>query len=366
MNILQLISNLKQSIAKQWGVPSSSSQSIPTPVDYPKTKLETVTRTLNTLQLNSKEIAKNARIFRETTSLINAKDTIKKSNEIRNFGFKSYNYYLRVEQAPPQLKRLCFKVPDLSFFLLHSYNGYDRELALKHIDDELSSFEAMNVLNLTNNWVDEVRLAAIEAVERCFPKTDVKTIASILPVFIKNSKQWMRWDTQHRSRIQLQLLRPDIVELLVSELTEQPSPYAVRIFNYLLQGSDIDGHLEQIRLRSKNPSIRAIATETLLFGEAKWKNGYTDKWVDKSFGVYRREPVIVSRSLSVSFPKEPIITEAFESKFWRERKVAADALIKYRAELDLPIKKMAQQLLKDTYPSIQERGKFLLSALDQH
>ncbi len=363
MNVFQLIDILKQSITKHWIAPSPRSIAVQTSATRPRTELEKAVLALNSTYTIDENFKKHAQIFRDATALIHADEVVQKSNEIRSFGYRTYNYYLRAETLDRKVERLCLKVPNFSFFLLHSFSGYDREIALKHIDDELSVFEAMHLIYLVNNWVDEVRLAAMNAFERCIPKTATRTIVTIFPVFIKNSQQWSRWEPEHQTRIREQLLRPDVIELILHELIEQPTPYAIRLLNFLLKEDHIDDKLEHIRLNAQTPSARAIATKVLLFGEATWKNGYTRKWVDKSLGVSRREPVIERRTLNTALQKEPILADAIKSPYWSVRKIAADALIKYRDELDLPIEQLAQQFLLDKYPSIQERGKFLLSKI---
>lgn len=261
-------------------------------------------------------------------------------------------------------ERKLISEKDLPFLLLFDGNGYNREWALSKITGPLKSpIEVIALADLANNWVEPVRKIAIASIERCYPQTDPMVLAASFSFFAENQKFWKRWDKKASQRVMLCFHKPEVIGALANRLEEGIEPRGSRTLSYALQTENFDPYLERLVKNSKEASLRARALRALLDGEAVWTTGYTWKWIDKPLGKRKRVAVLDTRTLTMQLPKKPLLLTALNDKSAKIRKIAAQGVIEYGKELNLPIADIAHQLELDVSLGVRRRGEYLVRKL---
>lgn len=249
---------------------------------------------------------------------------------------------------------------DLPFLLLFDGNGYNRESALSRITGPLKSpTEVIAVADLANNWVEPVRKAALQAIDRCFTKTDPSVLAASFSFLAENRAYWKRWNASASQHVMSFFYKSDVIDLLAERLMSGSEARGVRTLSHVIQTDNFDRHLGRVFETSKDAAIRAHALRTLLDGKAVWKTGYTWQWTDKSLGQRKKVPALESRKLSIEVSREPLLEAGLSDKAGQVRKVAAQALIDFGHELNFPITDIAKRLTLDISPGVRRRGEYL-------
>lgn len=250
---------------------------------------------------------------------------------------------------------------NLPFLFLFQGNGFLREWALKQIDEPLrSAFEIIVLADLANNWVEPVRLAADQAIERCYPETSPHLFAEAFSYFQRTHQSWQRWSPSSSQSIERYFGTKQVIGNLVHELISDRVRHPVATFRSSLRYVHTDRHLMRVFQAALNPSLRALALKCMIMGEAPWVDGYEWEWIDKSMGKRRRTPRYVTRKISHDFPRKDLIRDAMVHRSAQVRVVAAQALIDIGEELEIDVLAKAKLMEDDVSPAVRSRVNFLI------
>ena len=253
---------------------------------------------------------------------------------------------------------------DLPFLLLFDGDGRNRELALTKIREGLKSpLEVICLADLANNWVEQVRKAAVRAIEWSYPKTEPAIMAESFAFLAENRVFWKRWSEKRSDRVMSFFHRPSVQSELIERLKAGLEPRSSRTLSYALETDLLDEHLPSIFGKSRDASVRAKALSTLLNREAVWAQGFTWQWTNKALGERKRIRSLGKRPITEKPPRGELISKALKDKSARVRSIAAQAVIDFEDELELPLMQVARKLADDRSPRVARRGEFLLRKL---
>lgn len=247
---------------------------------------------------------------------------------------------------------------------LFSYDGYQREKAL--LDSRSgapNAFLLAIMCRRLNDWVPQVRKAARIAIERVVQRTRADIVVDVAWATLPIRSSWGRMEEQDGQILDAITSRQDVADLLAMKLQESTAGPAARVLRQACRCSSLDGYLSVIARSAKQPSVRARAYRMLFQEYATWVDRWRWRWIDKSLGVRVKEPNLAKRPISIEIDTASMLNQALADHSVSVRRVAGDALISKREELADTAKRLAVQLAHDKYPSMVERGKFLLKNL---
>ena len=248
----------------------------------------------------------------------------------------------------------------LSWVDLTSWDGFRRERMIRSITGGVpNSFVFALLLYRLNDWVPEVRVAARDVVPAVARATEPGIVADVLMALLPRLPTWQRSGEGEVETLLSLLCVGSVAQALSSRLMTATSGPTATILTQALRTSALDDHLTDLT-DAVQPAVRAQAYATLLRGEARWREGYDWVWIDKSSGQRERVPNIVSRALTVSARAEALVERALDDRSAAVRRIGGDALIERRHELGETAIAMARRLTDDPYPSLAERGRWLL------
>src|SRR5882724_8214608 len=102
---------------------------------------------------------------------------------------------------------------------------------------------------------------------------------------------------------------------------------------HALRYSGMDRHLPQLAKAAVQPSVRAVAYQCLISGEARWIAGFEWTWIDKVYGLRRRVPTLERRGIPRDRPVVDFVTDGIHDKSAFVRKIVADGMITIRSQI---------------------------------
>ncbi|MBA4225877.1 MAG: hypothetical protein C0456_04530 [Hyphomonas sp.] len=260
-------------------------------------------------------------------------------------------------QQPP--KEYSFPVP---WFDLFSGNGFRRERVLRAVKVEAPSpFLLAMLIRRLNDWVPQVREAAQDTVRHALTTSAADIVAEVAWATLPVRTSWNRIDADGAAILDSLTERSDVAEAIFRRLLSVPAGRASAVLREVSRRANLDAFLPELAASAVQPAVRAAAYRMLLNRRAVWPDGWTWRWVDKSMGERIRERVWASRELTVAVDFVPTLTAAMQDSSPAVRRIAGDVLIAHRAQLGDVAITLARYLETDHYPSIAERGRFLLS-----
>jgi hypothetical protein len=253
---------------------------------------------------------------------------------------------------------LLARSPGLEWICMLHGNGRVREQALDRIKvPPRNAFLFAALAYRLNDWAWQVRAAAERCARRVFPATMPEVVADTAMFLLERKRFWQRWRGEALA-LDDALLRQEVAGPLADRIVAQRSGPAAAVLGETLRGAAMDPYLPAIAREAAQPSVRALAFRCLIERRASWFEGYTREWVDKPLGISRRVPVLGGRPLAAAVPREELVALAAADRAAAVRRVAADALIEYRNELE-SIDTLAGLLTGDENPGVRERMDFL-------
>ena len=250
------------------------------------------------------------------------------------------------------------------WFLQFHGNGFEREIALRRLEDTpRSPFEFVAIVYRMNDWAVQVRSAAFEYAERHFPKTDPAIIGEAAFFLFEQMRLLARWEPRATSLVEDTLYQERVLSLIKDRLLHITEGPVVRVLRAAMQRPDLDPLLPKLALEAKSAAIRACAADILLNGRARWAGGYKRVWIDKVYGISRREPDLRQRPLTISVDEQVHMVAASKDKSAQVRRIAASVLTE---QLDNPQhwhSEIAARLKDDRNPSVASRMEFYFRKL---
>ncbi len=251
------------------------------------------------------------------------------------------------------------EVEGLEYLFLFHRDGYLREAALRKISGPLpSAFAFAAVSWRLNDWVQPVRAAAVDCAKRSFPLTPAPIVASAALALLPRKNTWARWRDE-KSPIESVFDRADVSAALADAIIQQVTGPTAKALRCALENDALDPYLVAISLRARQPQVRALAFQTMINGHATWPNGWQWRWVDKSMGVRKREPVLAQRNLTTAADKDAIISACASDKSAMVRKLALADVIRFSLR-SAQAQILAEALANDSSPAVRERAEFIL------
>ena len=249
--------------------------------------------------------------------------------------------------------------PGLAAIFMRHRNGYVREAALNALGPaSLSPFVFASLAYRLNDWVAPVRAAAAAALARVVPQMPVAAIAEAAPFLIANSSEWGRWSGYNQILDSL-LERQEIALALADRLVAPSSGGELALLRRLMRRRAIDPILPKLAAEARAPAIRALASEALIVGAAKWPGGFREYWVDKSVGRKGYERLFETRPLTIATDCGAALHAAANDRSAVVRKVAADAVVRGFADGNAADSVVAR-LKDDLNPGVRDRIAFVI------
>jgi hypothetical protein len=114
----------------------------------------------------------------------------------------------------------------------------------------------------------------------------------------------------------------------------------------------LDNHLLSVSRTAKRPEFRAIALKAIINSEVTWVAHYERRWVDKTYGITRRVPILARRAIPQPAPLDVLIRQGAADRSPLVRRVAAHCLVQHAASLT-DIKQLMTLFDSDRSPSVR-------------
>lgn len=253
--------------------------------------------------------------------------------------------------------RALKRQPRLALPFLFHFSGHIREAALHTFEAGLASpFHVAAIAYRLNDWVPEVRAAAVAAIGRTFPGTHPAILADAATFLLPAMRDWGRQD-QENGFLEQTLLTPAVRDALFDQLMSTRSGPAAWLLRFLLIRSDFDGRLLDLGRKARLASVRALAMRALIESETRWHVGWRKQWTpDKAV---QRIKVWASRPIAAPAPTIDLIRIAAADRSALVRKTAADGLIA-QPDLVKNLSDLVRQLAADRNRGLRERAEFIL------
>jgi len=196
------------------------------------------------------------------------------------------------------------------------------------------------------------------------PKTSARVMARAYPFLRVSASHWKRWQEEEHDEIIRFFTTDDVISCLAEDIINGKVRSPSKTLGFALEHSGIDQYLPRLFNKAKYVSARAQALNAMLNKKAVWKIGYKFEWIDKSLGIRRRVPVFSSRSVRCSVDFAPLVDIALRDKHTAVRRIAAQAIIDNRSEIEKPISEYVKLLLADECSAIRSRGEYLQKHLN--
>ncbi len=286
-------------------------------------------------------------------------------------------FYARLYQQAPKIgviswlrgrrnaRHQLVREANLAYLFLFHRNGHLREAALRALVGGISSpfFFAVVAWRL-NDWVPEVRQAAVDCAGRCFPKSDPEVVARCAAVLLIRRLAWERWSVEDRV-LDEAFARPDVAACLADLIVQSTTGPLPTLLRAALRIPALDLHLSRIAFSAVQPVVRATALRILIDGVAEWPSRYGWEWIDKSMGLRVRKVVYDRRDLAAPMDRHKIIERGISDRSAIVRRVAITGVVQHLRGTKQGLS-YAQQLLEDSSPSVRECAQFIMRDTPDH
>jgi len=222
---------------------------------------------------------------------------------------------------------LLVKHRALAGIYLFHWDGYLREAAMRTPNAlPLTPFWVAAIVIRLNDWVPQVRRAAVDCLTKALPKTDVGVLVDVATGLLHRRRQWKRGEEELTVLDDL-VSAPGVLYGLIGYLRTAYGRAPHRTLIAVLKYPELDRALPGLMTAAPNPAVRAIAAHTLLVGQARWPVGTKYEWIDKSMGRRRQVLRFESRTIAAAISKDDVIAVVAADRSVQVRKVAMQALI---------------------------------------
>lgn len=249
--------------------------------------------------------------------------------------------------------------PSIAWTVLQHPDGYLREAALKALTGPITlSSELLGIAERLNDWVPEVRAAALDATQRLFPTAGPDVVEEAAPYLLSRWGAWQRWDSDGVAAVDALVGQPEIINRIIHSLENKRSRIVSWQFVHLLRHDWIDAYLPHLAQFAVQPPVRKLAFATVLQGEAKWRSRFVRSAEEIKYSIDKSTVVFESRPLAASVDRTVLVERGLRDRFAAVRWLAAGALVENLVEIS-DRERTITRLLTDKSHSVRERGKFL-------
>jgi hypothetical protein len=254
---------------------------------------------------------------------------------------------------------LILREPRYAWLFIFHHNGYVRHAALEAIRSPPTSafFFAAIALRL-NDWVPQVRAAAMACAARVLGDAAPSVAALSATALLDRRLVWSRWDSEFES-LDAIFGRADVVEKLADHLSLAGAGPRANWLRHALRYPNMDAQLARLAADAVNPAVRAVALQTLVTRIARWPVGFEWRWIDKVYGKRHRVAVYEDRPIAEDIPVAVLINAGVYDRSPMVRRVAADALMSRRTEVP-NAQMLIERLAIDKSAALRSRADFLL------
>ena len=245
---------------------------------------------------------------------------------------------------------------------LCSGDGYQRERALHSLHRATpNAFLFTLLVRRLNDWVPEVRQAAHVAVLASASASDPADVAESLWYTFTHLPSWGRMEPDARSALLRLLSVSGVGRIFASRLRVVTAGPASAVLAQATGTAALDPVLLELAREAVQPAVRARAYRCILNGSATWVVGRRWRWTSQQWCEGRFEPVVEQRKLTVHHEHHQVLESAVADRSPSVRRVAGDWLVSHIQSLDPEALQCARRLAHDPYPSVADRGKYILS-----
>jgi hypothetical protein len=264
----------------------------------------------------------------DALSDLQAETCLTAAREIGGLALPYYTVRTWFRRAGPlDYRRLLSRHPALAHIYLFHWDGHMREAALRAPNaPRLTPFWVAAIVIRLNDWVPQVRQAAVDCLIKVLPKTDVEVLVDVARDLLHRRRQWTRGEEELAVLDKL-ISAPGVLNGLIAHLTVTYDRTPHRTLIAILKYPELDPALPGLMTAAPNPAVRAIAAHTLLADQARWPVGAQYEWIDKSMGRRRQVLRFESRPIACAISKDELIAVAAADRSVQVRKVAMQALI---------------------------------------
>lgn len=262
----------------------------------------------------------------------------------------------------PTDKEQLDKVRGLEYIFLFHGDGRIREAALLKISGGLPNPFIFAAVGLClNDWVEQVRSAAALCAGRNYVLTKPAIIARTAKVFLVGDRGWSRWHQAQRLCLGEAFKRADVGEYLAEIFINDATGRQATMLRYALQNANMDSHLERIARQAVQPSVRAVALQTLIDGKANWPSGRGWEWIDKPMGERRWKTTYSQRPLTVTCDKFLMLGRGINDRSAIVRNMVLTAVMVHQLGAQDALS-FARRLIADPVASVRQRAQFIVKS----
>jgi len=202
---------------------------------------------------------------------------------------------------PPKWKFWAQSTPFLTWIDLCSANGFKREKTLRTLYGAApnSFFFALAVRRL-NDWVNQVREAARNALPIIAKSTNPEIVVDVLCATFPHWNSWGRMDDKDKQVLLEITAIEEVGYPLKTRILSATSGPMTSILSQAGRTEILDSYLEEFAIKAIQPSVRAKSYRCLLEGKMVWFAGRKWVWTDKRYCVGHFEPILCERKLLVT------------------------------------------------------------------
>jgi hypothetical protein len=253
-------------------------------------------------------------------------------------------------------------VHELEYLFVFHYNGRLRQAALEKINGALPApFAAALILWRMNDWVPQVRQAALSCAQRTFPKTNAKILVTVVRRLLPRIGHWQRWGDTSKLVRDL-LVRDDVRHLLVQHMMSGSAGSDARVFRQLLHDPAIDPYLENLAFKARNPMVRFLSAKAILTAKVSWQVGWKSVLHDRLEQNRRQEQVFEHRALEVNFDLVDLLPRLSVDPSPLVRSEVLEFVMRHKAEFPTSTQIVAK-LANDPSKAVRERAEFILKRI---
>lgn len=303
-------------------------------------------------------------------SILSSKHIIQIEADIRNIAsFHSFYYesaFVYEGRSPiakiyPKELAVLKTYPELSYLYLFHGNGWLRQAALDNLNyAPTCSFEIAAIVHRLNDWVPQVRDAALNCCQRLFGSIPPNIAAQTSPYILEKLWVYKRWGEAEKNILKEFVFKPDVISSLAKILRGQGVGNIGSICRLAFQRAGLECHLEELAFCASQPIVRSIAYQVLLSKRVSWPTGFKRIWIDRSAGKSQLEIALDSRPISHDIDIEFLLEKGAADRAVVVRRVVAQELINRLPSCSPKAVNIAEQFLSDKSQSVRTRAEYFL------